>query len=306
MEPEQPPLAIFPSEGSRGIASGPQQARGALRPEDCLATFKTERTDTPAKRTGTSANGGGRTPRSDSLTRFRMAVSGFQAEMNELFQGEMNKLKSQHAKAKSQRAMANSQRAKAPKVRAVPRDTRELWRRARHLGLFAACMVPMVAVVQLTPLVISGLDAARTLTLSNVDNVEAATIGAPSATVASRALKPLRPAAAPVLLPRTVAPMTARRASSPPVRQRVATNGGSQPRAQGKFKGSLVIDSVPQGATVLINQSRVGVTPMRLDDYPAGSYALWVQRDGYERWTTAVLVPADRVTQVTSKLRRVE
>ena len=264
----------------------------ALRPEDCLAAFTTERTDT-------SANRHGRRPPSDSLTRLRMAVSGFQAEMNELFQAEMNKLKAQHAKAKSQRA-------KAPKAQGVPRDTRELWRRARHLGLFAACMVPMVAVVQLTPIVISGLDAARTLTLSSLENAEAATIGAPSATVASRALAVGRPASAPALLPPTVAPMTARRASSPPVRQRVATNGGSQPRAPSKFKGSLVIDSVPQGATVLINQSRVGVTPLRLDDYPAGSYALWVQRDGYERWTTAVLVPADRVTQVTSKLRRVE
>ncbi len=275
MEPEQAPLSIFPSEGNPGIVGGLPQPAMAPRAEDCLAGFATERADT-------FANGDRRTPSDESLTRLRMAVAGFQSEMNKL----------------------KSQRASAQKMHAAPRDDRGFWGRSRRFGLFAGGVVLAAAAAQLATFVVIGPDAARTLTLSNVENVEAATMSAPVAAVASPTLEVERPAAPAALPPPALASIAPQRTSSRPVEQRAATNGGNQSRVQREFKGSLVIDSVPQGATVLINQSRVGVTPLRLDDYPAGSYALWVQRDGYERWTMAVLVPANRVTQVTSKLTR--
>lgn len=64
------------------------------------------------------------------------------------------------------------------------------------------------------------------------------------------------------------------------------------------FKGHLIVDSFPAGATVLINQRPAGVTPLDLADYPAGSYAIWVEREGYERWTAGVRVQAATTTRV--------
>jgi len=68
------------------------------------------------------------------------------------------------------------------------------------------------------------------------------------------------------------------------------------------FKGHLVVDSVPTGATVLINQRPAGTTPLHVTDYPAGSYAVWVEREGYERWTAGVLVQADKTTRIRPML----
>jgi hypothetical protein len=68
------------------------------------------------------------------------------------------------------------------------------------------------------------------------------------------------------------------------------------------YRGHLSIDSVPRGAIVFINQRRVGVTPLNLPRHPTGSYAVWVQREGYRRWTAGVLVPSNRATRVTAKL----
>jgi hypothetical protein len=45
------------------------------------------------------------------------------------------------------------------------------------------------------------------------------------------------------------------------------------------------------------------VTPLRLRRQRAGSLAVQVAHDGFERWSAAVLVPADQLTQVTATLR---
>ena len=111
-----------------------------------------------------------------------------------------------------------------------------------------------------------------------------------------------------LLVSRPLAP----RALGPPVmpspnsRQIAARARSSTPatpyRPTTPYRGHLSIDSVPRGATVFINQQRVGITPMDLPRQPAGSYAVWVQREGYRRWTAGVLVPSNRVTRVTAKL----
>jgi hypothetical protein len=74
------------------------------------------------------------------------------------------------------------------------------------------------------------------------------------------------------------------------------------PAVRATFTGQLIVDSVPTGATVLINQRPVGRTPLHLTDYPAGSYAIWVERDGYERWTAGVRVQADTTTHIRPSL----
>jgi hypothetical protein len=71
-----------------------------------------------------------------------------------------------------------------------------------------------------------------------------------------------------------------------------------------EFIGTLAVQSDPAGAAVFINRRPVGTTPLRVRRLSAGSHAVWVEREGYERWTAAVLVPADRLTRVNVRLRR--
>ena len=37
-----------------------------------------------------------------------------------------------------------------------------------------------------------------------------------------------------------------------------------------------------------------------LENLRAGSHLIWIERDGYRRWTRVVQVPADRVTRVSA------
>ena len=64
------------------------------------------------------------------------------------------------------------------------------------------------------------------------------------------------------------------------------------------FTGTLIVDSVPRGATVLINQRPAGTTPLQMTDYAVGSYAVWVELDGFQRWTAGVRVAADTITRL--------
>lgn len=95
------------------------------------------------------------------------------------------------------------------------------------------------------------------------------------------------------------------RISTSPLR---TTNRESAPAATTadrgpRFVGTLSITSEPSGASVLINGKPAGKTPLRLPRQRAGSLAVQIAHEGFERWSAAVLVPADQLTQVTAKLR---
>jgi PEGA domain len=80
----------------------------------------------------------------------------------------------------------------------------------------------------------------------------------------------------------------------------------SKPQAQAptsQFVGALAVESSPPGAAVFINRQRVGVTPIEVQGLQSGSRVIWLERDGYRRWTAAVDVPADRLTRVSAKLQ---
>lgn len=70
------------------------------------------------------------------------------------------------------------------------------------------------------------------------------------------------------------------------------------------FLGTLVIESDPVGATVFMNRERVGETPLTLLDLRAGSRVIWLESDGYQRWSAGVLVPAEKETRLNVKLTR--
>jgi molybdenum-dependent DNA-binding transcriptional regulator ModE len=79
-----------------------------------------------------------------------------------------------------------------------------------------------------------------------------------------------------------------------------------KPQAQAptsQFVGTLAVESSPPGASVYINRQRVGVTPLEVQGLQSGSRVIWIERDGYRRWTAAVDVPADRLTRVSAKLQ---
>jgi hypothetical protein len=71
------------------------------------------------------------------------------------------------------------------------------------------------------------------------------------------------------------------------------------------YVGSLSIDASP-GGEVFVDRKRAGVTPVRLDNLRAGSHLVWIERDGYRRWTRVVQVPADRVSRVFADLETID
>jgi hypothetical protein len=75
------------------------------------------------------------------------------------------------------------------------------------------------------------------------------------------------------------------------------------PQASGPplYVGTLSIDSSP-GGKVFLDRQKAGITPLRLTNLRAGSHLIWIERDGYRRFTRVVQVPSDRVTRLSAEL----
>jgi hypothetical protein len=69
------------------------------------------------------------------------------------------------------------------------------------------------------------------------------------------------------------------------------------------FVGTLSIHSTPDKAEVYIDRERVGETPLVLRRLRAGSHAIRIDHEGYQRWTAGVNVPAEEVTRITVTLQ---
>ena len=67
------------------------------------------------------------------------------------------------------------------------------------------------------------------------------------------------------------------------------------------YTGTLSIDAAPD-AEVFIDRQPAGRTPLRMQRLKAGSHLVWIERDGYLRWTRVVQVPADRETRLSADL----
>ena len=68
------------------------------------------------------------------------------------------------------------------------------------------------------------------------------------------------------------------------------------------YTGTLSVRTDAPGATVFVNRRNVGTTPVRVPNLRAGAHLVWVEREGFRRWTRVVTVPAERVTRVTASL----
>lgn len=122
-------------------------------------------------------------------------------------------------------------------------------------------------------------------------------------TVASVAPPPTREPVTVALTTNVPAPTPTREKPIPAPRPRSAVRPPTivAPQRQ-MFFGTLSITSIPSGAMVSINGQAAGVTPLRLPRQRAGSHAVQIAQDGFERWSAAVRVPADQLTQVTARL----
>ena len=68
------------------------------------------------------------------------------------------------------------------------------------------------------------------------------------------------------------------------------------------YKGALTVRADSPGATVFVNRRKVGTAPVRVNNLRAGAHLVWVENDGYRRWTRVVTVPAETVTRVDADL----
>lgn len=85
------------------------------------------------------------------------------------------------------------------------------------------------------------------------------------------------------------------RAPLPSAPAKQATIGGGA--------GPLTVESRPSGASVFIDGKLVGTTPLNLSTVPAGDHTVWLERDGYRRWTSSVRVASGQ-NKVTASLER--
>ena len=68
------------------------------------------------------------------------------------------------------------------------------------------------------------------------------------------------------------------------------------------YTGTLSVRTNAPGATVFVNRRNVGTAPVRVPNLRAGAHLVWVESEGFRRWTRVVTVPAERVTRVTAAL----
>jgi hypothetical protein len=68
------------------------------------------------------------------------------------------------------------------------------------------------------------------------------------------------------------------------------------------YKGTLTVRADRPGARVFVNRKDVGTAPVRVGNLRAGAHLVWVESDGYRRWTRVVTVPAETVTRVAADL----
>jgi hypothetical protein len=173
-------------------------------------------------------------------------------------------------------------------------DPARLARRAAAMFVLAAAVV--LVSLRLDPVELSeaGVIPSRQLPIRPMPVFIAPVLTAPSTTLASTELSTQEPDAAPPSDPGQVVFRRPAAARAVEVRDGVSSV---------QFVGTLRVASVPAGAAVFVNGQPVGTTPLTLPEQRAGSLALLITRDGFQRWSAAVQVPAGQSTQVNATLR---
>jgi hypothetical protein len=70
-----------------------------------------------------------------------------------------------------------------------------------------------------------------------------------------------------------------------------------------RAKGSLRVTSIPDGAVVLLNDQRKGITPCTIESLPAGRYRLDLEKGGYASYSGTATVAANAVNHAGGELK---
>ena len=77
------------------------------------------------------------------------------------------------------------------------------------------------------------------------------------------------------------------------------------PKPGATATGSLFVDSRPQGAKVILNGKPAGVTPLRLNDQPAGAYEVRLELADHQPWTATARIVGGETARVTGSMERI-
>ena len=98
--------------------------------------------------------------------------------------------------------------------------------------------------------------------------------------------------------------LSVRLAKEPASPKPTAKAGEPVEKVSAAAMGTLVVESRPQGASVLIDGRPVGTTPVSVGDVKAGNHAVRLERDGYRIWNAPVKVTAGEQNRVTASLEK--
>ena len=104
---------------------------------------------------------------------------------------------------------------------------------------------------------------------------------------------------------RAAAAGTAGSAPTPAAAKPAAAAAKPAAAPAGVTTGEIFVDSRPQGARVLIDGKLQGVTPLRLTNQAAGSYAVRLELIDHQPWTVTTRVTPGSVARVTGSLERI-
>ena len=87
-------------------------------------------------------------------------------------------------------------------------------------------------------------------------------------------------------------------------RDRPAAAAPSTPSGPGQLVAALSVESRPAGASVFLDGKLIGTTPLQVGEVAAGDHAVWLELDGYRRWSSSVHVVAGERSRVAASLDR--
>lgn len=72
------------------------------------------------------------------------------------------------------------------------------------------------------------------------------------------------------------------------------------------YLATLVVESVPSGATIYLDDHAIGVTPMRIDNLQAGGHDVRLQLEGYKDYERLISLRERQVKPLRVKLTPLE